>query len=186
MAEKNQIIRMILCAGADPTILNDDQETPLDQLRRLRSDNHAGIALLKRAAVEPQRSFLLAKAREINDANYAIVKAKEDAQRKVLASAPTFLRGRVQEQQQQQQQQQLLGPPLARVELHGPPGGRSDEEEEAAKKRHATLQYVLRAPELGETGGMSADVFVELMEMMTPRWDPIRRRAGRDGGGGQA
>jgi hypothetical protein len=29
---------------------------------------------------------------------------------------------------------------------------------------------------------MSADVFVELMEMMTPRWDPIRRADGEDGG----
>ena len=47
----------------------------------------------------------------------------------------------------------------------------------------ATLQYVLRDEELGENGGMKADVFVELMEMMTPRWDPIRHGGGEGGGG---
>jgi hypothetical protein len=60
----------------------------------------------------------------------------------------------------------------------------NSEEEEAQKTCHATLQYVLRAPELGEMGGMSADVFVELLDMMTPRWDPIRRVKGSGGGGG--
>jgi hypothetical protein len=111
---------MLLCAGANPTFLNDRKETPLDTLRLYNPDNHTGIALLEGALLEPQRTLLLAKAREINDANHAIAKAIEDAQRKVLASAPTFLRGRVQEQQQQQQQRQhvLLGPPLPRVELH--------------------------------------------------------------------
>jgi ankyrin repeat protein len=187
LREKNQIIEMLLCAGASPTILNSDQKTPLDYLRRFDCDNHTGIALLERALAEPHRILILAKAREINDANHAIAKAKEDAQRKVLAATPACLRERVREQQQQQQL--LYLPRLPRVELHGPPPAAharpGSEEEEEAKKRHATLQYVLRTPELGKTGGMSADVFVELMEMMTPRWDPIRRAEGGGEGEGQ-
>jgi hypothetical protein len=118
------------------------------------------ITLLEHAIAEPQRILLLAKAREINDVNHAIAKAKVDAQRKLLTSAPPCF-------------QLLFLPRLPRVELHSPPAHARPGDEEA-KKQHATLQYVLRAPELGETGGMSADVFVELMDMMAPRWDPIR------------
>ena len=44
-------------------------------------------------------------------------------------------------------------------------------DEEQAEKRQAVLQYVLRVPDLGENGGMLADVFMELMEMIAPRWD---------------
>jgi hypothetical protein len=99
---KKQILEMLLCAGANPTILNTHKETPLDTLRRNDRNNHTGIALLERA----QFMVLLAKPRAINDANHAITKAKEDAQRKVLAAAPTFLQGRIREQQHL-----LLGPP---------------------------------------------------------------------------
>jgi hypothetical protein len=192
LTKRTQIIKMLLSAGANPTILNAHEETPLDTLHRYDHDNHAIIALLERAMTEPQRTLLLAKARTINDANHDIAKAKEDAQRKVLAAAPIYLQTRVREQQQQkQQQQQLLGPPLSRVELHAPliaaaaharPGS-EDAEEEEEKKRHAVLQYVLRAEEFSENGGMLGDVFVELMEMMTPRWSLIRPEGGTGGVG---
>lgn len=86
------------------------------------------------------RTFLLAKAREINDSNHVIVKAKEEAQRKVLATAPPCLRERVREQQQQLL---LLGPPPPRVELRL--GWARRGHEEAAEIRQATLQYVLGA-----------------------------------------
>jgi hypothetical protein len=49
-------------------------------------------------------------------------------------------------------------------------------------KRAAVLQYVLRAEELGEKGGMSADVFVELMKMMAPGWCQYRIEDKKVGG----
>lgn len=173
---------MLLAAGTDPTIFNAQQETPVDTLRRLHFDNHTDIPLFERA----QFMVLLAKPRAINDANHAIVKAKEEAERKVSAAAPTWLKERLREQQQQQQQQHLLlGPPLPRVELHSPPASDGDNEnKKAAEKFHAVLQYILHAEEVGETGEMKAELFVDLMEMMAPRWDPIRRSAGGGGGGG--
>jgi hypothetical protein len=68
--------------------------------------------------------------------------------------------------------------------LPGPPASDGDDEEEKeAEKFHAVLQYVLHAEEVGETGGMKAELFVELMEMLAPRWDLIRRRGGGGGGG---
>jgi hypothetical protein len=177
--ERKQLLEMLICAGANPTIMNQDRETPLDVLRHDDDDNDAAIALLERA----QCIALLAKPRAINDANHAVAKAKEDAQRKVLASAPTCLQGRVREQQQQQQQQQQL-PRLPHVEIH-PPVARRSGGLKRAKKRHAVLQYVLHAEELGETGGLKAELFVDLMDMMAPRWDPIRLGHGGGGGGGQ-
>ena len=56
--------------------------------------------------------------------------------------------------------------------------------DEQAEKLHAALQYVLRAEALGDTGTMSADVFVELMDMMVPRLDPMRRAGGGAGEAG--
>ena len=109
LAEGKQMLELLIYAGANPSILNDRQETPLDILRRRNPYN----TMLTTPLVEHQRTFLLAKAREINDSNHAIAKAKEDAQRKVLAAAPPCLRGRVREQQQQLL---LLGLPLPRVD----------------------------------------------------------------------
>jgi hypothetical protein len=54
----------------------------------LEGRNLAAIALLEGFLKEPERTSLLAKAREINDANHAIAKAKVDAQRNLLTSAP--------------------------------------------------------------------------------------------------
>ena len=117
-------------------------------------------------------------------AKHDIAKAQVDAPRKVLAATPACFQPRVREQQQHQQQHQnqLLGPPLPRVGLHSPSAAAAHARpgSEEAKKRHAVLQYVSRSP--GENGGMLGDVFVELMEMMTPRWDPIRRGDVRGGG----
>jgi hypothetical protein len=198
MAEASQVMQMLLCAGANPILLNAEAETPRDIIRHRKYDNYEAIALLKRA--ESRRYLLLAQAFEINDAKHALAKAEgAQAQRRVLAEIPTFLqrhaRAQQQRQQQQQQQQQQQGqgqqqqqrggrrlPPWPQVEVRlGRPLPGGDEEER--KMLRATLQYVLRDEELGENGGMKADVFVELMEMMTPRWDPIRHGGGEGGGG---
>lgn len=44
----------------------------------------------------------------------------------------------------------------------------------ANEKLLAALTYVLRSDENEEALGMSADVFVEFMDMLAPTWDPIR------------
>jgi hypothetical protein len=117
----------------------------------------------------------------MNDANHAIGKAKAAADkegrtrgekmRKMLAKTRPYLKERVQGGQVD----------LPRVELRQP----SDAEDEGKKKMVAVMKYVLRdQAEYGEMGGMSADVFVELLEMMAPKWDEIRGGNGGGGGGG--
>jgi hypothetical protein len=146
---------------------------------RNRANGRATIALLERAMAEPQRTFSLSKARHMIDANHAISKTKAAADKegrtpgekmsKILAKTPLYLKERVQGGQVD----------LPRVELVQPSDGNEEE-----KKMVAVMKYVLRdQAEYGEMGGMSADVFVELLEMMAPKWDAIRGGDG-DGGGG--
>jgi hypothetical protein len=78
--EAKQILEMLLCAGANPTLLNAQAETPLDVIRQFQRRNYDGIALLELA--ESRRYLLLAQAFEINDAKHALAKAEgAEAQR---------------------------------------------------------------------------------------------------------
>jgi hypothetical protein len=168
---RHQVLELLLRADANPIILNGYRQTSLDTLRGSHPDNHDGIALFEQTVAETQRNLVLAKARQINDTNRALAKVKTETRRKILASTPISLKERVRKEQHRQQQVEQLMTTMPRAEVHSPVFL-----DEQAEKLHAALQYVLRAEALGETGGMSADVFKDLMDMMAPRWDPLRRR----------
>lgn len=96
----------------------------------------------------------------------------------MLAKTPIYLKERVEKER-----------PLPRVELlnyipqQQLADSQAEETEEQDKKREkltAVLQYVLGEQEeegsgkLKETPRMLPEIFVELLEMMAPHWDPIR------------
>lgn len=55
-----------------------------------------------------------------------------------------------------------------------------EENEEKKKQLLAVMKYVLRDEgEYGDAGGMVGDVFVELLDMVVPKWD--KSRGGGDG-----
>jgi hypothetical protein len=127
---------------------------------------------------EPQRIYALSKVQHISDAKHVISKAKTTADEKgctgdekigkVLANTPPYLKERVQGGQVE----------LPRDELRQPFN-------EGEKRMMAVMKYVLQDEgEYPEDGGMLAEVFVELLEMMAPKWDPIR--GGAAGGGASA
>jgi hypothetical protein len=151
------ILSLLLQAGADPTTRNNFGRTPLHYPR---SRGHQPcIALLEPAMAEPQRARSLLKARALLDATYAIPKARTESadkgeppatqQEKALAAAPAYLKGRVEH-----------GQKLPAVVV--------DSEKE---KLLACLKYALGL-EGGEDGqGMPREVFIELCEVLVPKWD---------------
>lgn len=160
------IVRLLLDAGANPTI-PPGEESPLSHAT---NNNHpAIIPLLNHAIAEPQRPRLLHKARSLVDATHTIRKAQHDSagrtrgevRRKVIAAAPEYLRGRVAQGSK----------PLPHVQVN-----EEDEQKEEEERRQAMLAYVLGLA-YGEKGaGLPGDVFVELLELMVPRWDTGARR----------
>lgn len=104
------------------------------------------------------------KLRSIHDAKHAITKAYDDAvsdmpeerRRKTVGAASAYLKRRVEE-----------GEKLPAVEaMHG-----DDEEEEEEEVRAAALEYVTADNQLPK------EMFIELMNMMLPKWEGERKRA---------
>jgi ankyrin repeat protein len=150
-----EIIQLLLQAGADPIIGDNNGRTPLDLAR---AEGHAQcIALLEVAVAEPQRARSLLKARTLLDAAYAVPKARKDAadkggppamqQEKALAAAPPYLKGRVAEG--------LALPAVVVMEEEGEEGeGQQQDEEQLV----ACVKYALGL-EGGDTNLVSLFVF---------------------------
>jgi len=159
-------IELLLQAGANPLLVDLFGRTPLDLLREYLPTNHAAISLLAAASVEPQRTFLLAKARHQIDTSHVCGRVAAISQgrtrgettRTVLTRTPCDLKERVKKRRA-----------LPRVEL-----------QPAAEQQRAMLEYVLRTDGSGEglgvmeREGLPAELFVELLNMMMSRWDPLR------------
>jgi hypothetical protein len=164
-----RMIELLLLNGANPSLLDAENRTPLDILRGHCPSHHPSVTLLERAL--PPRSFWLFKAREMIDVKQAINEAKAKAaaeegegedeggdtgdgekMRKVLATTPPYLKERVQGGQVE----------LPRVGFKQP----SDENEEE-KQLVAVMKYVVRdRGEYPESGGMHPELLGELLEMM--------------------
>jgi hypothetical protein len=163
------IVQLLLdTGGANPTI-PDGNKSPLS---RAISRGHTETAALLRcslAASHAARSLL--KARSLLDAAHAIPKARKDAadkgeplavqQKKALAVAPAYLKGRVAEGR--------VLPTVAIVVVE-------EEDEELV----ACLKYALGLEGGGgwhegegpaPQEGMLGEMFVELCELLVPTWD---------------
>ena len=196
-----ECVRMLLAAGADPTIRSHLGKTPLDLVRQgqweaeqweaeqweseVRKKQAASrVALLEAVMVcEPECPRLLLKARALLDTARTIhhiqsggddgqrrqeadaaplrKRTRAESHRKALAAAPAYLKGRVVE-----------GRELQRVESVEVVGG------EEGEKLLGCLKYALgleggggwREGEGSPPQGMVWEVFVELCELLAPKW----------------
>ena len=99
----NQVVSLLLHAGANPRMINLLGETALETAQA--RGHQECVALLEAALAEPQRPRVLFKARALIDSARTIDKAFAEAQRNksprvafqqaVLAAAPPYLKGRV-------------------------------------------------------------------------------------------
>lgn len=143
------ILEQLLHAGADPTIRNHNDRTPLDVARHRRREHC--IPQLEAAMAKPQRPRTLLEARALVDARalHRIVTHKftrkglpPELQRHILAlAAPPNLTNRVE-----------CEAPLPRVTVDGGQDA----------QLVACVEYALCE--------MGKGAFVELCEMITPKW----------------
>jgi hypothetical protein len=180
---------LLLAHGAEPFVRQYTDQTPLELLEMLASDyghsNDAAMRLLTRATGEPQRSFVLSKARHFNETLHVLSKVATKMAEKgattttaecraaCLAKTPVYLQKRV-----------MADEALPLVVVRSKKGKREQRpwerqqssaagtvEEEGKKDTFlAILQYVLHDKEAcGEDRGMGLDVFEELVNMIAPQ-----------------
>ena len=165
----DKVVELLLGHGANPFLRDANGKTPLDLFNPFSRAYESRGQLVNTAMEEPTRSFLLAKARCLGDAAYAISKARVDADKngrtrgdkkqKVLTSTPVYLKDRV-------EKEEILPCMEAKCLRLNPNSTKATQ--------LAVLRYVLRdKTEFGNVGGMPGDVFVELMQTMCWSWDPI-------------
>ena len=169
------IVQLLLQAGADPTIRDNDGYMPLNGARQ--SFREPCIPLLEAALVEPQRARALFKARALLDAAHASHKARTDAQTKghpaavqqqeAIAAAPVYLTQRVAQARE-----------LPRVSIQ-----HDHDINEEGEKLVVCVKYALGLEGGGvvlfegkePTVGMLPEVLVKLLELLVPKWDPARK-----------
>jgi hypothetical protein len=184
-ATRTQMVRLLLRYGANPTL---GYLQPYERSAELIASNRAAIALVDESLREFPRCYSLWKTRHQIDILYTLAKAaakggatEEDRRATCVLKAPVFLKRRV-----------LAGKALPcaiqeKKRDHRPweqSGAKAEEE----KIFQATLAYVLysgQGPDGddegaaaagggGGGGGMPFELFVELMQMMTSEWHPMR------------
>lgn len=159
------IVSLLVHAGADPTIRNIWNATPVAVAQDKGQTGY--VPPLEAAIAEPQRSRALFKARALIDARIDIPKARPQARQDglsleaqhaaALAAAPVYFKQRV-------AQGRLL--PHVAIKI-------------CDEQLRACLKYVLGLEGGGgvviegqePAVGMLPEVFAGLLHMMTPRWD---------------
>ena len=167
-----QVVSLLLQVGGDPTIRTNWGRTALETAQA--KGHQQCVDLLKSALAGAQRNPALFKARALLDAAHATNKARTDAQTKghpaavqqqeAMAAAPVYLKQRV------AQAQELPG---VRVVEAG-----EDEELAACVKYALGLEGgggVVLEGQQELAVGMLPEVFVELLELLVPKWDPSRK-----------
>ena len=150
--------RLLIQAGADPTLTMEDRLTWLPWIRRHHPSDHAAIAFLEQTLAEADKTALLVKARRL------AVAAAVNSNTSVMPT-PTY-----------KQERMALGQSLPQV-AHVPlMGGQEDEEGEGegeeTRKLHTALAFMCG---LGREG-MPRDVFGVVFDLLMPSWDPLRRK----------
>ena len=135
--------------------------------------------------MEPERCYTLAKARGIHDGIHVIRKCPaaslagtpEEAKRKRVEASPAYLRGRVEEEAE-----------LPEVEVMGHGEGDRDSERDRKRGRSSSegqdeagefKQEELSAVALHVVAQLKAELVLDLMEALRPRWSC--RRVRREG-----
>ncbi len=165
-----QIVELLVKAGADPTAAEINGVTPLDWARHMSYEECT--RLLEAAVADSERARTLLKARTLLDTSYKIRQVlksncnNEDykheqqppvirrspriaVKHKALAAAQVYMKGRMAEGQE-----------LPRVAVVENP-----------KQNEELVACVKYALGLEGGGGMLKELFVELSEMLVPKWD---------------
>lgn len=146
------IFHLLLQAGASPAVMDKTGKTPSAYLRSLSPSHHTTIALLEQALDQAEKAALLVKARRLVLAAHS------------KAALPSHLQGRMD-----------LALPLPRVEL-SPATDDGPENEVGGNCKFRTMLVFLFGMEGGPMGeGMPRDVFIGVMDLVMPSWDPMRR-----------
>ena len=150
-------VLLFLRAGANPALADTKKAaTPFDWLRRTFPSLHTTISLLEESMAYAEKTSLLIKARRLV----------------TLATStrvtPSYLRGRVARDQ-----------PLPYVTLVPVVSGRNDEDEES-RKLCTMLAFLLGMGAGAEGKAMPGGVFVVVMGMLMPSWDPPRGSTGTE------
>lgn len=146
-----KMVKWLLLAGANASLINRNGDTPLAWLRRTQFRNKGAILLLEHA-LDGEKALLLVKTRLVITANSN-------------ATAPSCLRDRV------ARGQPLSRRTLVRVTLpHKGTGGRYE------LSRLIVFLLGMGGGSRGE--GMPRDVFLVLVDLVAPSWDPLRKRGG--------
>jgi hypothetical protein len=148
------IVHLLLQAGANPAVTNNDGETPLAVRRHHYTSRNAAIALLEQAP-DAETTSLLVKARRLVTVSRNTV-------------APFYLQRRV-----------VDGLPLPRVALAPMAAGsdeNEEEEEEEGRTFRSMLAFVFGMEGGPENMGMPRDVLRVVVDLLMPTWDPLRRK----------
>ena len=95
---------------------------------------------------EPERAIFLHKARSLNDAKRAIIKAQEDGN-DAITTAPPYLKGRI-----------INHTPLPSMDVVKTGGNRLE---------RSMLEHLMN-------GECNDDIFIGLLEMIVPEWHQSR------------
>ena len=175
-------LRRLLAAGSDPTLVNAEGHTALAIARG--KGVAASVRMLQKTMEvgESRRVRLLFKARSLSDAAHAQEALAGGARTRggeaaaVPARAPEYLQGRL------AAEPEAALPAVSVVEAGAAAGGsggrrkrrrvagRGGQEGEAV--RRAVAAHVAA---VGPDGGLKPELFVELLELLVPRYDPARR-----------
>ena len=154
-------VRLLLQAGTNPTITNKKGQVPLDVVRSRHPTHHAVITLFEQALAEPEKTWLVVKARRL----VAAVTGN--------AVDPSCLQARV-----------ARGQLLPHVALASLTADENESEEEEGgggpegRKLRTTLAFLCGVGREGMPVGVFEDVFMPLLMFS---WDPLRRKNGDTG-----
>ena len=151
------IVSLLIQAGANPDLTDNDGDTPLSYLRHYVPTYHAAISFLEQypeAQKNAEKASLLIKARRL------VVLSRSTA-------APSYLQGRV-----------ARGQPLPHVVLMPVLGGLHEDDEES-RKLCTLLAFVLGVEGGWENAGMPRNMFRVVLDLLMPSWDPLRRKNAR-------
>lgn len=192
-----EILQRLVEAGADPTVADNDGQTPLDKARQGGYDGcikllevsvrdvfyltfqsfmltppHTYTYTFTQAALSaPECARLLHRARAISDAQHAINKVIREAED--MEDEEEKKRKLVTAAPAYLKERVREGRELPQVVINAEHEDNDNEEDEDQQRKQrltaAVEQMVL-------DGHVSGEVFIELMEMMLPQWDEERRR----------
>ena len=159
------IFRLLLQAGANPALTNNNGLVPLVFLRQRHPSYHAAIALLEHAPDAETTSLLVKAGRLVTVSRNTV--APSYLQRRVLGGLPL---PRV-----------VLTPVAAGLEENEKEKEGEEEQEQEGRTLRSMLAFLFGMEGGPESTGMPRGVFRVVLDLLMPTWDPLRLDSGGAG-----